>query len=307
MEFFLSGPYGIPAVPSSIQKIRNMLHTIRSGTTRALAVFSADARHYQLVFLFTFLLTGLLSLQWSLTAWQIPATFFTAFLTQLSAIYIFKLPWHTLKSSTISSFSLCLLFRSDQLWVIALAALLTVASKFAIRSNNKHFFNPANFGICATILLTGKAWISPGQWGSEETWLFLVGILGFLVVTKANRLELALSFFLGFGGAMLVRLILWQDWPIDALTHVYTNGALLLFTFFMITDPVSTPQHKTVRIIWAFVIGLLAFYLQAYHWINGAPLWALFLLSPLTPLLDRFFRGEKFSWFSSAIRLPALN
>lgn len=284
-----------------------MLHTIRSGTSRAIAVFSSDARHYQLAFLLTFLLTGLFSLHWSLTDWLIPVTFLTAFMTQLCFIHFLKLPWHTLKSSTISSFSLCLLFRSDQLWVIAVAALLTVASKFLFRFQHKHFYNPANFGICATILLTGQGWISPGQWGSEETWLFLVGILGFLVVTRANRLDLALSFFIGFGGAMLIRLIYWQQWPLDALTHVYTNGALLLFTFFMITDPVSTPANKTIRIVWAFAIGLLAFYLQAYHWINGAPLWALFIMSPLTPLLDRYFKGEKFEWLRPAKTMTAIS
>jgi drug/metabolite transporter (DMT)-like permease len=64
----------------------------------------------------------------------------------------------------------------------------------------------------------------------------------------------------------------------------------------MITDPASTPSHKIVRILWAFSVGLLAFYLQAYHWVNGSPLWALFLLSPLTPVLDYFFKGERWTW-----------
>ena len=282
-----------------------MLSTIRSGTSRALAVFSSDARHYQLAFLSTFLLTGLYSLNWSLLSWQIPVTFAIAFLTQYAAIRYYQLPLHTLKSSTISSFSLCLLFRSDHLWVIALAAFLTIASKFIFRADKKHFFNPANFGICAAILLTGHGWISPGQWGSEGLWLFLVGILGFLVVTRANRLELIFSFMLGYGGSMVIRMIFWQNWPIDAATHLFTSGSLLLFTFFMITDPVSTPKNKIVRIVWAFSIGLLAFYLQAYKWINGSPLWALFMLSPLTPLLDFLFKGEQFSWFTKQEIKPA--
>lgn len=285
-------------------KFTPMLSTIRSGTSRAIAVFSSDARHYQLAFLFTFLLTGLFSLHWSLLPWQIPVTFLTAFLTQLLGIYYYKLPWHTIKSSTISSFSLCLLFRSDHLWVIALAAFLTVASKFFFRSDNRHFFNPANFGICAAILLTGHGWISPGQWGSEGLWLFLVGILGFLVVTRANRLDLAISFIAGFGGSMIIRMLVWQQWPVDAVIHLFTSGSLLLFTFFMITDPVSTPANKTVRIIWAFSIGLLAFYLQAYKWVNGSPLWALFILSPLTPLLNYLFKGERFSWFTTPSARP---
>jgi len=273
-----------------------MQTTIRSGTSRWIADYSSDARHYQLTFLFIFLLTGLFALNWSFPAWQIPLTFLTALSTQLAGIIILRLPFHSIKSAFITSFSLCLLFRSDQVPVVLLAAFIAISSKFILKTNGKHFFNPANIGICFTILITGRGWISPGQWGSEGIWLFLVGILGFLVVTRANRLELALSFIAAYGGAFLIRMLLWQNWPVDALTHLFTSGSLLLFTFFMITDPASTPSHKVVRIIWAFSVGLLAFYLQAYHWVNGSPLWALFFLSPLTSVLDYFFKGEKWSW-----------
>ena len=283
-----------------VPKISNMLKLLRNGATRWVTLFTSDARHYQLAFLFTFLMTGIVSLKWTFLPYQIPLTFGTALVTQTLGIYLLKIPFTTIKSAIITSFSLCLLFRSDHLWVIALAAFISIASKFLLKSNNKHFFNPANVGICSVILITGHGWISPGQWGSDGLWLFLVGILGFLVVTKANRLELALSFFVGYGGAMLIRMIFWQNWPMDALTHLFTSGSLLLFTFFMITDPASPPANKTVRIIWAFTIGLLAFYMQAYKWINGSPLWALFLLSPLTPMLDYFFKGEKWTWVKSA-------
>lgn len=277
-------------------KFIHMLTTIRSGTSRWIAVYSTDARHYQITFLFIFLLTGLFSLSWSLPSWQIPLTFLTALTTQLAGILFFRMPFHSLKSALITSFSLCLLFRSDQVAAVVLASFIAISSKFILKTNGKHFFNPANIGICSTILLTGRGWISPGQWGSEGIWLFLVGILGFLVVTRANRLELALSFIAAYGGAFCIRMWFWQNWPTDALTHLFTSGSLLLFTFFMITDPASTPANKNVRILWAFGVGLLAFYLQAYQWVNGSPLWALFLLSPLTPALDYFFKGEKWSW-----------
>lgn len=273
-----------------------MLKQLRPGRGRWFDVFTSDARHYQLSFLLLFLLTGILNLKWSLPAWQIPLTFLTALITQIAGILIFRLPFQSIKSALITSFSLCLLFRSDHYLIIILAAFIAISSKFFLKTKGKHFFNPANIGICASILLTGKGWISPGQWGSEGTWLFLVGILGFIVVSRANRLEVALSFMVAYGGAFIIRMLFWQNWPMDALGHLFTSGSLLLFTFFMITDPASTPGHKTVRIVWAFAVGLLAFYLQAYQWVNGSPLWALFILSPLTPLLDYIFKGEKWTW-----------
>ncbi len=277
-------------------KILNMITYLRTGLLTALQSFPKDARHYQISFLLIFLFTGIFSLKWPIEPTQIFVTFLVALSVQSFGIFFLKLPISSLKSAFISSLSLCLLFRCDQYIIIGLAAFISIASKFIFRAQDKHFFNPANIGICATMLLTGQGWISPGQWGSDGLWLFVVGILGFLVVTKANRLELAVSFLVGYGGAQIIRMYFYQGWPADALTHLFTNGALLLFTFFMITDPASTPKHKTVRIIWALAVGLLAFYLQAYQWVNGSPLWALFLLSPLTPLLDYLFKGEKFQW-----------
>lgn len=262
--------------------------------------YISDARHYQLSFLLIFLLTGLIELKWSLLPYQIPLTFGIAILTQAAGILVSGAPWHSMKSALITSFSLSILFRSDDYRVIALAALIAIGSKFILRTHNKHYFNPANIGICMAILLTSKGWISPGQWGSEGIWLFLVGILGFMVVTRAKRLELALFFILAYGGAMAWRVLIWQNWPADALLHTFSNGALLLFTFFMITDPVSTPAHRYVRIFWAAGTGFLAFWLQAYQWVNGSPLWALFIFSFLTPLLDRLFPAERFQWNSSA-------
>jgi len=259
---------------------------LKETTSQALNRFNSDPRHYQLLFLLLFLITGLFWLDWHLQPLQIPFTFLTAILTQWLAIRAFNIPLNSLKSAIITSFSLCLLFRSDSLHVIVLAAFLSIAFKFVFRIQNRHFINPANAGICCTILLTGDGWISPGQWGSGQIWLLLIGILGWIIVSKAARIGLAAGFLAGYIGGLFVRMILWQDWPLDALTHVFTSGSLLLFSFFMITDPASTPIRKEMRILWSILVGLLAFYLQAFHWVNGAPIWALFMLSPLIPIMN---------------------
>ncbi len=261
---------------------------------------NSDARHYQLLFLSTFFLTGILSLHWNLFPYQILITFSTALTTQYLMVKLLKLPISALKSSAISSFSLCLLFRSDTWWVIIIAAFLSIASKGIFKINGKHFFNPVNFGICSTILLTHQGWISPGQWGSAGYWWFLIGTLGFIVITSAHRIETAIAFIATYGVLFGYRILVFQQWPTDFFFHQFTNGALLLFTFFMITDPASTPSHKKARIAWAMSVGALAFYLQAYLWVTAAPIWALFFLSPLTPLIDYFFKGERFIWGKKA-------
>jgi Na+-transporting NADH:ubiquinone oxidoreductase subunit NqrB len=238
----------------------------------------------------------MLSLHWNLLPYQALITFCTALSTQLILIKILKLPLSSLKSSVISSFSLCLLFRSETWWIIIIAAFLSIASKGIFRVKGKHFFNPVNFGICATILLSHQGWISPGQWGSAGYWWFLIGMLGFIVITSAHRMETAFAFLATYALLFGYRILVFQEWPADFFYHQFTNGALLLFTFFMITDPASTPSHKKARIVWAMAVGALAYYLQAYLWVTASPIWALFFLSPLTPAIDYFFKAEKFNW-----------
>jgi Na+-transporting NADH:ubiquinone oxidoreductase subunit NqrB len=280
---------------------------LRQKWQMVVGLLNNDARHYQLLFLSTFFLTGMLTLHWNLIPYQLLFTFGTAVCTQLVLIKIFKLPITALKSAFISSFSLSLLFKSDMWWVVMLAAFLGIASKGIFKVNKKHFFNPANFGICATIILTHRGWISPGQWGSAGYWWFLIGMLGFIVITSAHRMETAFAFLATYALLFGYRILVYQNWPSDFFFHQFTNGGLLLFTFFMITDPASTPSNKKARIAWAMAVGILAFYLQAYLWVTASPIWALFFLSPLTPAIDYFFKAEKFEWKQTSAKALATN
>lgn len=272
---------------------KNKLSTLFSRITD---YFTKDARHYQITFLIIFLLFGISSLGWEVDVFKFMMTFGVCIATQLAFTLFTTKDYSSVKSALISSLSLCLMFKANDLWVIALAAFLSISSKFAFRIGRKHVFNPTNFGIIVTIVLTGKAWISPGQWGSDAMLLFIVGLLGLAVLLKVKRLDTALAFFGTFCALSFYRGIIYQNWPVDFFFHQFTSGTLLLFTFFMITDPVSTPSHKAARIVWAMLVGGLAFYLQFYKFVNGAPVWALFFLSPLTIVFDKLFKGELFSW-----------
>ena len=263
--------------------------------------FLKDARHYQILFLGTFLLYGTFILNWD-THWDhYIAIFSTALFTQFAGIKFLKLPTHSWKSAMISVLGLCLLLKANHWSICALAAFLAIASKFVIRSNGKHIFNPGNFGIVAVILLTGQAWISPGQWGSGAILLFLVGILGSAVVHKVNRLDTSFAFIGTLMALQAWRNLVYQGWPFDYFVQQFTNGSLLLFTFFMITDPVTTPNHKTARIIWSVLIAVFSFYLSNYKFINGAPVWVLFFIAPLTPLFDKVFKASRFEWLKPTI------
>jgi len=281
----------IPSIPLK----RATLEAFGSLRGVALRIVS-DARFYQILFLSVFLLYGIAVLGWDVDAWKFVLTVGTCFLTQLFFTAATSKDYYSLLSAAISSLSLCLMLKAGEAGVIALAAFLSIAEKFVLRINGKHFFNPTNFGICLAILLTGQAWISPGQWGNNGFLLLLIGSLGLIVLVKVKRFDTAAAFLFTYIGLLSFRHIVYQGWPVDFLFHQLQSGTLLLFTFFMITDPVSTPSHPWARIGWAAAVGALAFVLQSYYFVNGSPLWALFFLSPFTLLLDKLFKHSNFKW-----------
>jgi len=266
-----------------------------------------DARYFQIIFQCIFLMYGVFSLGWN-ADWALYFTYLSVSLgTQLLAETILsrvkKYNYHLsskikngIPSAIISSLGLCLLLKTNDPAVAALAAFISIASKYIIRINGKHIFNPSALGIVAAVTLTGNAWISPGQWGSGAVILFAVLCLGFIITTKVQKLDTSVAFLGTFGGLIFIRQVMFLGWPIDYFVHSISTGSLLLFSFFMITDPKTTPNHATARIIWAMLVAAIAFYLATFKFINTAPIWVLVCSQPIVPLLDKFFKAHPFAW-----------
>src|SRR5678816_1906583 len=268
--------------------------------------FALDPRYFQVIFQAIFLSYGILFLRWN-ADWQ-------HYIISIGGCLLFQYAADSIKakrflkpvefdrwgfSVLISAMSLCLLLKSNDWYVSLLAAFLTVASKYVLRVNKKHIFNPSAFGIVATILLTKDAWLSPGQWGSNAVIFFGVVTFGTIVVTRVQKLDVSLAFLLTFIGLLYWRQVYVLGWPMDHLIHSFSTGSLLLFTFFMISDPRTSPNHPVARIIWAILIAAVSFYLAAFKWKYNTPVWILVGAAPLVPLLDRLFKAEIFLWENS--------
>lgn len=255
-----------------------------------------DPRHFQIAYLSSFLLYGVFFLDWNSDLRYFMTAFLACTLTQIVATYFTTKNYQSIKSGLISALALCLLFKANAVGTFALAGILAISSKFLIRYKGKHIFNPANFGIIAAIILTGDAWISPGQWGNSIILLFVLGVLGTFILLRVGRIDTSLSFIITFASLEFCRSVLYQGWGLDYFVHQMSSGALLLFTFFMITDPVTTPNSPKARIIWAAFIGVVTFLLANFMQVHTAPLWALFFIAPITTILDRKFIHPKFNW-----------
>src|SRR5215475_10259899 len=84
----------------------------------------------------------------------------TALATQALCSWRFKLPSFDPRSPLITGLSLSLLLRADEPWIHALAAVIAIGSKFVLRIDGKHIFNPAGFAIVVLLFTTGGVWIS---------------------------------------------------------------------------------------------------------------------------------------------------
>ena len=257
-------------------------------------VRSFDPRLYQIASLSTLLAYGLLWRHFDASILQIALTFGTALLTQYAATRLYKLPAFDPLSALVSAIGLCIFLRTNYLAVAALAAGIAIASKFTIRWNNKHIFNPTNLALLV-VVTGGLGWISPGQWG-QTAWLgFLIACLGSLVVTRAVRADVTLS-FLGFYVGLLITRALWLGDPFTIPWHQLESGTLLIFSFFMITDPKTTPDSRLGRLLFTLLVALLALFVQFVLFRPHGPLWALLVCSPFVPLIDWCFPGSRYDW-----------
>lgn len=256
-----------------------------------------DPRYYQIAVLSTLVTFGVVGLDFGIHAYNAAAIVITALGVQYVATKILGLPRFDPLSALITSLSLTLLLRTDLLTFAALAAALAIGSKFLIRVRGKHVFNPANFAIVTLMLSSDDVWISSGQWGNAAIGAFLLACLGFLVLTRAKRSETTIAFLSAYASLLFVR-ALWLGDPLAIPLHQLQNGALLIFAFFMISDPKTTPDTRIGRIVYGAIVALVSIYIQFVLYEPSAPVLALIVCAPLVPLIDVLGRGETYNWAS---------
>lgn len=290
-----------------------------------------DPRDYQILFLSLFLVLGIGTRDWTLRLDLILVVMVTCLLTQWVAASIWPNPKEkilrlltkkqncpenndsslvtspklsSLKSALITALGLSLLLRADHYTTMLLAGSLAILSKFLFQVERKHFFNPANFGIIAVLILTNDAWVSPGQWGDDGWYALLFAGTGGMVLKRVGRWDTTAA-FLGSYALLEAMRNLWLGWTWDVFFHRLMSGSLLLFALFMITDPRSIPNARISRLLWAGCIAVLTFILRNQFFVSTAVFWALFALSPLSILLDFIWSASRFSWSETPSNLES--
>jgi Na+-translocating ferredoxin:NAD+ oxidoreductase RnfD subunit len=147
------------------------------------------------------------------------------------------------------------------------------------------------------LALNGEVWVSPAQWGSKLYFGFLMACLGGMVVHRALRSDVSYAFIFSYAAILFGRAY-WLGDPLAIPLKQLQSGALLLFTFFMISDPKTTPDSRAGRILFALLVAGSAAYIQFVLYRTNGLLWSLAICSVLTPLIDYLIPGTKYQWNS---------
>jgi ASPIC and UnbV/FG-GAP-like repeat len=193
-------------------------------------------------------------------------------------------------------------------WIYAGTAAVSLLSKYASRFRGSHIFNPSNFGLVLCFLTLGPARAEPLDfwWGPMDAWMVVALVVivggGLLILGRLRLLPLALAFWLtfaaGIGLLALTGHAMTARWHVGPITGAYfwwvlvTSPEILVFLFFMITDPKTIPATPRMRIAYAVAVGVLACGLIAptrtEFWSKVAVLGSLTLVCFAWPLLKRY-------------------
>jgi hypothetical protein len=168
-----------------------------------------------------------------------------------------------------------LLYVNQRLWIMALAVALAIGSKYVLRvrynGRLRHFMNPSNFAM-AVVLVTY-------QWTGSLPWGFTVNIHGTLdwllpliIVGLGMRLNLLFTGRFPTIASWLVTFIVlgagrawFRHTPVAAELVPLTGIAMVLFTFYMITDPQTSPSRLRSQIFFGSGIALAYSVLLMMH------------------------------------------
>ncbi len=268
--------------------------------THLLRSLWSDARHLQIIALAILLTINFAMIDFGARLVASACALAASLLTQAVCSRLTKVPLD-LRSPLITGLSLSLLLRAEEPWLHAVAGVIAISSKFLLRINGKHVFNPAGLAIVVLLLSSSGVWISPGQWGASLWFASLAGFIAIMVLHAARRTDIAIYFLVSHAVLLCARTI-WLGDPWAIPLHQLQSGSLLIFTFFMISDPRTSPDSPLGRFLFALAVAALAYYLAFFLQVRPALYFALIAMSPATLLIDRVLTAPRFTWTAPAFK-----
>jgi Na+-translocating ferredoxin:NAD+ oxidoreductase RnfD subunit len=168
---------------------------------------------------------------------------------------------------------------TDVWWVFAGVAGFSLLTKYVIRYGGSHVFNPSNIGLVIAFVVLGSSRVEPLDfwWAPLNVWMVAAYIViiggGLLITRRLHLLALAATFWVGLAagtgilaGSGHCMTANWAFAPVcgfDFWRVIVTSPEVLIFLFFMITDPKTVPAGRVGRIVFGLLVALVSALLMA--------------------------------------------
>jgi len=253
--------------------------------------FRLDNRYIAPLFITFILLVGHLSYGILESYPKTALAIATALVVELILGRIFYGKWLNLASAYITGISVGMLVRSPAYWPFALCSAVSIMSKYVLRIKGRHIWNPSNFGLSVLFFLGAETVAGLSiQWGNFIAPLLVIWILGSIIIYRAKRFHISLTYVISFFVfAFLRSWITGHPWASEVAP--ITGPMYQLFVFFMITDPKTTVKTKFGQCIVAFLVAFAECVFRLMQ-IVYAPFYALFVVGPAANLIEIWWESR---------------
>jgi Na+-translocating ferredoxin:NAD+ oxidoreductase RnfD subunit len=263
---------------------------------------------------------GQVALNFQVTVPQVLAAILTCAVLEVALTFRTSRAFVWPASAMLTGSGVALIFRvigtpSGQPWgvndvgLFALVAGLSLLTKYVIKYRGSHVFNPSNIGLVVAFLVLGSTRVEPLDfwWAPLEPPMILAYLIiivgGLLITARLKLLALAAAYWIGLvvgvgvlaasGHCMTAR---WAFAPVcgaDFWRVIVTSPEVLIFLFFMITDPKTVPAGQVARVAFGSLVAVMSVLLMAPQTTEfGAKvglLSSLAIVSVVRPLIERAF------------------
>ena len=294
--------------------------TIGSGTYPLVLPNIRDPRLHVAAVLLTIQVLGQVGLHFWVTVPQILAAILTCAILEVALTFrqTRSIVWPA--SAMLTGNGVALILRVvgtpvDDPWnafgwpVFAVVAGLSLLSKYVIRYRGSHVFNPSNIGLVIAFIVLGTARVEPLDfwWAPLNVWMVAAYVViiggGLLITRRLHLLALAAAFWVTLsaglgvlaasGHCMTAR---WAFEPVcgfDFWRVIVGSPEVLIFLFFMITDPKTVPAGRVGRVVFGVLVAITSTVLLAPQTTEFGTkvglLAGLVVVCAVRPLLDRLF------------------
>ena len=198
---------------------------------------------------------------------------------------LFSGRWPHLASAYISGISVGMLVRSPAFWPYALCSAISITSKYVLRLDNRHLWNPSNFGIVAMLVLAADAVAGLSvQWGNTLLPMAVVWVFGCVIIYSLGRFHVTATYVISFILFAALRAGI-TGHPFVSEVAPITGPMYQLFIFFMITDPKTSVRPVWGQVVVAFLVAAVESAFRLLEWVH-APYYALFVVGPAANLIE---------------------